>query len=245
MRKILLLIFTFLISINTYAQSGLLAGTGYAPNFTVNDINGNSHTLYNYLDSGKVVVLEFMSVTCGHCIQHAAGTENSYIANGPSGTDKARFLGLEVNGSTNNTAVANFASTYSVTFPIANNITATIGYQWAYTPGYYVIYPDSTYTTICPAYCVTTQNSLTIENLLNTAIASWVPPIYGCTDPLAVNYDSTATIDNGSCDYSSYTITTSGMNFVPDTIICDIGSGKGKCLLFFIFNICYKSKKKI
>jgi plastocyanin len=47
--------------------------------------------------------------------------------------------------------------------------------------------------------------------------------IYGCTDPLAVNYDSTATIDNDSCDYSSYTITTSGMNFVPDTIICDVG----------------------
>ena len=77
MRKILLLIFTFLISINTYAQAGLLAGTGYAPNFTVTDINGVSHTIYDYLDSGYVMVLELMSVTCGHCIQHAAGTENS------------------------------------------------------------------------------------------------------------------------------------------------------------------------
>ena len=69
MKKILLLIlicFTFLAN----AQTGLLAGTGYAPNFTVTDINGNTHNLYNYLDSGKVVVLELMSdmrtlsVTC-------------------------------------------------------------------------------------------------------------------------------------------------------------------------------------
>jgi hypothetical protein len=28
-----------------------------------------------------------------------------------------------------------------------------------------------------------------------------VPPIFGCTDPTADNYDSTATIDDGSCTY--------------------------------------------
>ena len=143
MRKILLLIFTFLISINTYAQSGLLAGTGYAPNFTVTDINGVSHTIYDYLDSGYVMVLELMSVTCGHCQSHAAGTENSYQTNGPSGTNVARFLGLEVNASTDSTAVANFASTYGVGFPIVNNVSPTaINYQLYYTPGYYIIYPD-------------------------------------------------------------------------------------------------------
>jgi hypothetical protein len=56
----------------------MLNGTGYAPNFTVTDINGTSHTLYNYLDSGYVMVLELLSVTCGHCINYAPGTENSY-----------------------------------------------------------------------------------------------------------------------------------------------------------------------
>ena len=118
MRKILLLIFTFLISINTYAQAGLLAGTGYAPNFTVTDINGVSHTIYDYLDSGYVMVLELMSVTCGHCIQHAAGTENSYLTNGPSGSNVARFLGLEINPSTDSAAIANFANTYGASFPM-------------------------------------------------------------------------------------------------------------------------------
>ncbi len=223
MKKLLLLISVFAFTFSN-AQSGLLNGTGYAPNFTVTDLNGVSHTVYDYLDSGKVVVLELLSVTCGHCISHAAGTEASHQTNGPNGTDVARFLGLEVNASTDSTAVANFASTYSVTFPIANNISPTaINYQLYYTPGYYIIYPDSSYTTICAAYCVTTQNYSTIEGLLNTAIAAWLPPVYGCTDSLAINYDPLATVDNDSCDYTSYTIKTIGMSFSPDTIVCDVG----------------------
>ena len=27
------------------------------------------------------------------------------------------------------------------------------------------------------------------------------PPVYGCTDPLATNYDPLATVDDGSCTY--------------------------------------------
>ena len=220
-------IFILLLAINTFfasAQSGLLNGTGSAPDFTITDIIGNSHTVYNYLDSGYVMVLELMSVTCGHCQSHAAGTENSYQTNGPSGTNVARFLGLEVNAATDSAAVANFASTYGVTFPIANNISPTaINYQLYYTPGYYVIYPDRSYTTICALYCVTAQNYSTIEGLLNTAIAAWVPPVYGCTDSLAINYNPLANITNDSCDYTSYTITTVGMSFSPDTIVCDVG----------------------
>ena len=121
-------IFVLLVSLLAFnllnAQTGILAGTGYAPNFTVTDINGNSHTLYDYLDSGKVVVLEFMSVTCGHCISHAAGTEAAYQANGPNGSDVAQFLGLEVNASTDSTAITNFAdeAKYDIIFDKSSNL---------------------------------------------------------------------------------------------------------------------------
>ena len=47
---LLLSMFVFTLS---NAQSGLLAGTGYAPNITVTDLNGTSHTIYDYLDSKK------------------------------------------------------------------------------------------------------------------------------------------------------------------------------------------------
>ena len=150
MRTVLLLIISFLFFVNIFSQAGMLDGTGYAPDINVTDINGNSHSLYNYLDSGKVVVLELMSVTCGHCITHASGTENSYLTNGPSGTDIARFIGLETNVSTNDSAIAHFATTHGATFPIVNNISpVTINYQLYYTPSYYVIYPDRTCCILC------------------------------------------------------------------------------------------------
>jgi plastocyanin len=221
MKRLLTCLLIFL-SLSSNAQSGLTDGSGYAPNFATTDLNGNSHDLYNYLDSGYVVVLEFLSVTCGHCMMHAAGTENSYLTNGPSGNNSAKFLALEVNGSTDSTAVVNFAINYNVTFPIANDISPTfIDYEMNYTPTYYVIYPDRSYTTIC-ANCVTPTSSSTIEGLLDNAIASW-PPVYGCTDATAINYDSTATSDDGSCTFTSYIIKTHGMTFSPDTVLCNVG----------------------
>ncbi|MDP7568214.1 MAG: lamin tail domain-containing protein, partial [Flavobacteriales bacterium] len=218
-------IFILLLAINTFfasAQSGLLNGTGSAPDFTITDIIGNSHTVYNYLDSGYVMVLELMSVTCGHCQAHAAGTENSYQTNGPDGNNSARFLGLEINATTDDAAVVNFINTFGASFPIANDVSpSAINYQITYTPTYYVIYPDRSYTTIC-ANCITPTSSTTIEGLLDNAIASW-PPVYGCTDADATNYNPNATTDDGSCDFTSYTIKTLGMTFSPNTISCDVG----------------------
>jgi len=223
MKKIFTLLFAC-ITLLANAQSGLLNGTGYAPDITVTDINGNSHNLYSYLGSGKMVVLELMSTTCGHCQMYTSGTENSYQSYGPNGADVAEFIGLEVNSSTTDNDVANFATTYNVGFPICNNISpSAINYQLYYTPSYYVIYPDSSYTTICPMYCNDNSSYSTIEGLLNAAIQAGLPPVYGCTDASAINFDSTATVDDGTCNYTSYDIKTLGMSFSPDTIVCDVG----------------------
>ena len=202
MKKIYLLFLIISISFSSFSQTGMLNGTGYAPNFTVTDIAGTSHTLYDYLDSGYVTVIELLSVTCGNCIAYASGTENSYQTNGPNGTNVARFLGLEVNSSTDSSAIASFMSTYGSTFPIANNVSPVgINYQLYYTPSYFVVYPDSSYTTLCPMYCVTTSSYQSIENQLDAAISAWSLSVSGCTDSLANNYDPLATIDDGSCTY--------------------------------------------
>ncbi|MDB9895432.1 T9SS type A sorting domain-containing protein [Flavobacteriales bacterium] len=224
MKKIALVISLIVITLSSYSQQGRLDGTGYAPNFTVTDINGTSHTIYDYLDSGFVVVIELLSTTCGHCIQYAPHVESSYLTNGPSGSNVARFLGLEINANTDSTDIVNFQSAHGGSFPVADNVSPTgINYQLYYTPSFYVIYPDSSYTTMCPQYCVSTSSAGNIESLLDNAIAAWTPPVPGCMDSLALNYDSLANVDDGSCDYSSYTITTVGMTFSPDTIVCDVG----------------------
>ena len=46
MKKLVTLLLISLTLLSN-AQTGLLAGTGYAPDFTVTDINGTSHNIYN------------------------------------------------------------------------------------------------------------------------------------------------------------------------------------------------------
>ena len=91
---------------------------------------------------------------------------------------------------------------------------------------------------------MTAQTYATIEGLLNTAINSWLPPVYGCTDSLAVNYNPLATVDNDSCDYTFYTIKTIGMSFSPDTIICDVGDTINFILGGYAFCFYEKFKEK-
>ena len=43
----------FLSAFSASAQQANFNGTGTAPDFTLTDMNGDSHNLYSYLDSGK------------------------------------------------------------------------------------------------------------------------------------------------------------------------------------------------
>ena len=64
MKKIFTLIIIGLLTINLNAQTSLTT----AVDFTVTDIHGQSHTLFNYLDNGKHVLIDFFFTTCPSCI---------------------------------------------------------------------------------------------------------------------------------------------------------------------------------
>ena len=55
MRKITLML--ALTALSFYVSKAQLADGSVAPNFTLVDLNGTSHTLYDYLDQGKTVVI--------------------------------------------------------------------------------------------------------------------------------------------------------------------------------------------
>ena len=64
MRRLLLL-FCLFFSLN-FAKAQLANGS-IAPDWTLTDINGTTHNLYNYLDNGYTVFIDFSAVWCPPC----------------------------------------------------------------------------------------------------------------------------------------------------------------------------------
>lgn len=83
MKKLLLILFLCFSTIS----KGQLADGSIAPDWTLTDVNGTAHNLYNYLDGGYTIFLDFSAVWCGPCWgYHTSGAlEDLYMNHGPAG----------------------------------------------------------------------------------------------------------------------------------------------------------------
>ncbi len=114
MRKFLVLILLLTLSSLSFA-----VGVGdQAPDFTLTDTNGNSHTLSNYL--GKVVVISFFGYSCPLCIAAIPEMEQFYQTNYVSDTNTV-FIGIDHWNGTQAQVVNLFQAQTGVTFPILLN----------------------------------------------------------------------------------------------------------------------------
>lgn len=110
MRKAIPVILLLLLPFTARTQTTL----DTAVNFSVKDITGYTHKLYNILDSGYMVVIDFFSTSCGPCATYAPAIQASYQNFGMN-TGNVYFLGIAWGD--DNQGVHSFDSTYGITYP--------------------------------------------------------------------------------------------------------------------------------
>ena len=108
-----------LFSFFCYSQANF-EGTGLAPNFFGYDLDGNYQEMEDYLNEGKIVILEFMNVNCGACQAYAPYVEELYEEYGPEGSNQIEIIALEISNSTDNNDCQEYMNEYEGEYPLIN-----------------------------------------------------------------------------------------------------------------------------
>jgi thiol-disulfide isomerase/thioredoxin len=114
------LIFIFSLSIFSFTNAQLPDGS-MAPDFTLTDTDGNSHNLYDYLNDGMTVFIDFFAAWCPPCWNYhqSHALENLYTTYG----NEIMVFAIEADGSTPYDAVFGAGNsigdwTVGVSYPI-------------------------------------------------------------------------------------------------------------------------------
>ena len=189
--------FFFILSFLLYFTIGFcqLPFGGSAPNFTVQDIGGGSHTLYNKLAGGRSAILDFSATWCNPCWNlHESGVLKS-VHSSLGGYTSVLFMESDLNTNVDclyGLSTCSGSGTWGnwvagTNYPMANltssNGSAILGlYQIGYYPTVYIISPD--------------KRAWEISNFDFGYIESWVKYSFALkTNPVVTNSPCG---DNGS-----------------------------------------------
>ncbi|MDO8367966.1 MAG: T9SS type A sorting domain-containing protein [Saprospiraceae bacterium] len=143
----------FLLVAIAFRLSAQLQDGSVAPDFIAQDILGQTHHLYDILDSGKIVVIEISATWCAPCwVYHSSDAlQKLYDTHGPAGDDKLRVFWVEGDPNTNlnclygpngcnGGSAGNFVA--GTTYPILDNTAIANAFQITYYPSIFVICPN-------------------------------------------------------------------------------------------------------
>ncbi len=188
-RHLATLAFSFLITFSLKAQ---LPDGSIGADFTVTDINNNTHNLYDILDEGKSVILDLSATWCGPCWNYhqTHRLQDLYEDYGPNGTDEIEIFMLEASYTTNTNCLYGPSGcnggtygnwTTGVDYPIVNLTSSNGGnikndYALAYYPTLYMV---------CPGRKV--------YEVGQTSLQGWINRITSC------NLESSGEVSNEIC----------------------------------------------
>lgn len=160
MKKIYILMIAFLLSFSVgKAQTTLTT----AVDFTVTDLDGNSHNLFSILAAGKYVCLDFFFTTCGPC-QSTCPYFKETFTNYGCNTQDVYFMSVD-QGNTNAECVA-YENTYLGGPPGYPTISGTDGGGNAVVSAYGIsAFP--TYILIAPDHSIVEQDMWPISSAAN------------------------------------------------------------------------------
>lgn len=126
-----------LISLHATAQN--------APDFTIDDVEGNTRHLYSELNNGHVVVLKFFTNWCTICNATAEDVNtiyDSYVSN----SEPVVFWAIDRDPNETNADAITFRDNNSIPYPVigeGSTVANLFGVQ--YQPEYYIISPDRSF----------------------------------------------------------------------------------------------------
>jgi len=174
MRKLILVMYSL--------ASALGWAAAQAPDFTATDSGGKTHSLYaDYVNQGKVVVLEIFFINCPPCVAHAPHVQSLYQQMKSQYGNRVEFLLLSDKSADTNPLVAQYRTSKSLTMPAVGSDGGSVTAVQPYKNGQFGTFLGTpTFVVIAPGtgqvhYDIRSNNAAGTMALIAQKIADLLP----------------------------------------------------------------------